>query len=403
LIPAHHEGYIDWNQYTANQQQIAHNANMKGAMIRGAPRNGGALLAGLLRCGHCGRKLHVAYSGTQGQCLRYNCQGAMINHGTGRCISFGGLRADQQVSAELLRRLQPLGIRAALTAIDRRSELGAEHFRHKELAVEQTRYEVLRARRQYDAVDPDHRLVANELERRWNEALAKLAACERDLASAQDSQPKPLTESERAALLQLGDELTLVWDHPASSAALKKRILRTVITEIVVGIEGEVVTLMVHWQGGDHTRVQFVKNKTGHHRYRVGDDVVSLVRQLARVQPDHGIAAILNRLGLRSGRGHTWTDMRIRTFRHDHQIPVYVEGERVARGELTLQETATALSVSTETVRRLIARKQLAATQACVGAPWIIRSDELRRIAEDVGAGKVAHTANPNQVSLELQ
>jgi excisionase family DNA binding protein len=403
LIPAHHEGYIDWDQYTANQQQIAHNANMKGAMVRGAPRNGGALLAGLLRCGHCGRKLHVAYSGTEGQCLRYSCQGAKINHGTGQCISFGGLKADQQVCEELLRRLQPLGIHAALAAIDRRAELRSEQIRHKELAVEQARYEALRARRQYDAVDPDHRLVANELERRWNEALTKLAMCERELAWAQENQPNQLTESQREALLQLGDDLLTVWNHPASSSALKKRIVRTVIQEIVVGIEGELVTLTIHWQGGDHTRHQFAKNKTGHHRYRVGDDVVSLVQHLARVQPDQGIAAILNRLGLRSGRGHTWTDVRVRSFRNDHQIPVYVEGERVARGELTLQETATTLNVSTETVRRLIARKRLTAHQACVGAPWIIRAADVQRIAEELRVGASPRTADPKQGSLELQ
>jgi excisionase family DNA binding protein len=403
LIPAHHTGYIDWDQYTANQRQIAHNANMKGVMVRGSPRNGGALLAGLLRCGHCGRKVHVAYSGTEGQCLRYSCQGAKINHGTGQCISFGGLKADQRVCEELLQRLQPLGIQAALAAIDRRAELSSEQIRHKELAVEQARYEALRARRQYDAVDPDHRLVANELERRWNEALTKLAECERELASAQENQPNQLTESQREALLQLGDDLLTAWNHPASSPALKKRIIRAVIQEIVVGIEGELVTLTIHWQGGDHTRHQFAKNKTGHHRYRVGDDVAALVQQLARVQPDQGIAAILNRLGLRSGRGHTWTDVRVRSFRNDHQIRVYVEGERVARGELTLQETATTLNVSSETVRRLIARKRLAARQACVGAPWIIRADDVQRVAEELRVGASPRTADPKQGSLELQ
>jgi len=403
LIAPHHEGYIDWDQYTANQQRIAHNANMKGAMVRGAPRNGGALLAGLLRCARCGRKLHVAYSGTEGQCLRYNCQGAKINHGAGQCLSFGGLRADQQVCDELLGRLQPLGIRAALAAIDQRAELSGERIRHKALAVEQARYEALRARRQYDAVDPEHRLVASELERRWNEALTNLAVREQELASAQESQPNQLTGAQREALLALGDDLLTVWNHPTSSAALKKRIVRTVIREIVVGIDGEIVTLTIHWEGGDHTQRQFAKNKTGHHRYRASDDIVALVRQLARVQPDQGIASILNRLGLRSGHGHTWTDVRVRTFRNDHRIAVYVDGERIARGELTLQETAAALNVSTETVRRLIARKQLAAHQACVGAPWIIRAEDVQCIAATFGTGASPRTADPKQTSLELQ
>jgi hypothetical protein len=101
LIPAHHQGYIEWDEYQLNQRQIAHNATMKGVLVRGPARNGGALLAGLLRCGHCGRKLHVAYSGTKGQCLRYDCRGARVNHGTEHCISFGGLRAVQDVSLQV--------------------------------------------------------------------------------------------------------------------------------------------------------------------------------------------------------------------------------------------------------------------------------------------------------------
>ncbi len=345
----------------------------------------------------------MAYSGTEGQCLRYSCQGAKINHGTGQCISFGGLKADQQVGEQLLQRLQPLGIRAALAAIDRRVQLSSEQTQHKELALEQARYEALRARRQYDAVDPEHRLVAQELERRWNEALTKLALCERELASAQQHQPNQLTDAQREALLQLGDDLLAVWNHPASSPALKKRILRTVVQEIVVDIDAELVTLTVHWQGGDHTQHQFAKNKTGHHRYRVSDDVVALIQQLARVQPDQGIASTLNRLGLRSGRGHTWTDVRVRSFRSDHQIAAYVEGERVARGELTLQETATALNVSTETVRRLIAAKRLEAHQACVGAPWIISAADVQRIGAELRVNTNPRTVDPKQRSLELQ
>ncbi|MGH9652356.1 MAG: recombinase family protein, partial [Bryobacteraceae bacterium] len=123
--------------------------------------------------------------------------------------------------------------------------------------------------------------------------------------------------------------------------------------------------MMLHWQGGDHTALEFLKNKTGHHRHASPDNVVQLVHDLARVQPDQGIVSILNRLGVRTGRGHTWTEGRLRTFRATHQISVYVDGERLARGELTLEETAVMLKSSTETVRRLIGRKLLVAQQAC--------------------------------------
>jgi DNA invertase Pin-like site-specific DNA recombinase len=118
LIPEHHEGYVSWVEYERNQRLIADNAQGMGSMARGSVRRGDALLAGLLRCGHCGRRLHVSYSGTHGFCVRYNCRGAHLNHGAERCISFGGLRVDAAVAAETLRLLAPLGIEAALRAID---------------------------------------------------------------------------------------------------------------------------------------------------------------------------------------------------------------------------------------------------------------------------------------------
>lgn len=154
LIPEHHEGYISWAEFERNQQLIADNANSKGFMARGAVRRGESLLAGLLRCGHCGRRLHVAYSGTDGFCVRYNCRGAHLNHGTEPCISFGGIRVDAAVAAEVLRVLASLGIKAALRAIEARRSDAAERRRQTELALTQARYEAELARRQYDRIDP---------------------------------------------------------------------------------------------------------------------------------------------------------------------------------------------------------------------------------------------------------
>ena len=169
LLKDQHEGYITWSEFERNQRVIADNATGKGsASARGAVRRGELLMAGLLRCGHCGRKLYVGYGGKAG---RYYCQGARVNHGVERCISFGGLRADHAVGAEVLRVLKPLGVDAALRALQaQRSEASAAQ-RQLELALQQAHFEASHARRQYDAVDPVNRLVAGELERRWNEAL----------------------------------------------------------------------------------------------------------------------------------------------------------------------------------------------------------------------------------------
>ena len=251
----HHEGYISWAEFERNQRLIADNANCKGLMVRGAVRRGDALLAGLLRCGHCGRRLHVSYSGTDGYCVRYNCRGAHINHGTRPCLAFGGLRVDAAVSTEVLRLLGPLGVEAALEAIAMREGENAETRRQAELAVTQARYEADLARRQYDAVDPANRLVAAELERRWNDRLAEVQRQEERLAAMAARRPDGLACEEKDRLMALGADLETAWSHPGAAAETRKRILRAVLEEIVATLTEERIELVIHWRGGDHTRL----------------------------------------------------------------------------------------------------------------------------------------------------
>jgi DNA invertase Pin-like site-specific DNA recombinase len=171
LLRDHHPGYITWEEFEANQRQLAANAAMRGDDTSGAAKSGPALLAGLLRCGRCGRKLHVGYCGTGGRVPRYYCRDGHLNHGTERCISFGGLRVDEAVVAAVLEAVQPAGVEAALHAWDQALRQGDDKQRALELALEKARYEAERARRQYDAVEPENRLVAGELEARWEQAL----------------------------------------------------------------------------------------------------------------------------------------------------------------------------------------------------------------------------------------
>jgi len=253
LIKDHHEGYITWEEFERNQRVIANNATGKGsATVKGAVRCGELLLPGLLRCGHCGRKLHGSYSGKLG---RYSCYGARTNHGTARCISISGLSIDIAVGAEVLRILKPLGIEAAVKAIESQTSETSAAQRQLELSLQQARYEAAHARRQYDAVDPANRLVAGELERRWNDALRTVHRIEGEIASIVAAKP-PLGEQERQRLMQLGADLELAWSHPAATAATRKRILRTALNEIVVRKDGAVINLVLHWQGGDHTALQ---------------------------------------------------------------------------------------------------------------------------------------------------
>ena len=209
LLLDHHEGYLSWTEFERNQRLIADNANRKGLMARGSVRRGETLLAGLLRCGHCGRKLHVAYGGAAGDVGRYHCKGGFINHGGDRCISFGSLRVDAAVGAEVVRLMKPFGVEAALGAIEQRRSQAMAKRRQVELALKQQRFEAARARRQYDAVDPDNRLVASELERRWNDNLIEVRRLEDEL-EAYDKQRQPfLDEQEREHLIRLGADLDI--------------------------------------------------------------------------------------------------------------------------------------------------------------------------------------------------
>jgi recombinase-like zinc beta ribbon protein len=226
---------------------IANNATGKGsATVKGAVRRGELLLPGLLRCGHCGRKLHVSYSGKLG---RYNCYGARANHGTARCISISGLGIDAAVSTEVLRVLKPLGIDAAVKAIEAQTCETSAAQRQLELSLQQAHYAAAHARRQYDAVDPANRLVAGELERRWNEALQTVNRIEGEIADILARRPPPLGEQERRQLMQLGFDLERAWSHPAATVATRKRILRAALNEIVVRREGAVIDAVLHWQG----------------------------------------------------------------------------------------------------------------------------------------------------------
>jgi excisionase family DNA binding protein len=403
LIVEHHAGYISWDEYESNRKLITDNANMKGNMVRGAVKRGGSLLAGLIRCGHCGRKLHVAYSGTKGDIGRYSCQGSMINHGGPRCISFGALRVDQRIAEEVLHRLEPLGIRASLDAIERKRVSEDERVRQKELALEQARYEAARARRQYDAIDPDNRLVASELERRWNDALVTQAQRQGELDALREQPADSLSGAARDELMRLGTDLPRLWNHPASAIEIKKRILRTVLKEVVVMKQDHIIRALLHWQGGDHTELEFETNRTGQHRWATDVETIDIVRALARTLADQGIAAVVNRLGKRTAKGLSWTAARICILRKDHAISAYREGERQERNELNVTEVAALLGISTPTVFRLIRIKRLPATQACLGAPWILRRVDVEALVTARSAIEGPQSADPNQLSIDLQ
>jgi hypothetical protein len=243
--------------------------------------------------------------------------------------------------------------------------------------LEKARYEAQRTRRQYDRVDPDHRLVAGELERRWNDALAHVAEVEAQLATLARRR-STLSEEQRQRLLTLGQDLTVVWAHPTASAALKKRLLRTVLHEIRIDTRQEPPEhlLRLHWHGGVHTELRVARNTVGKHDRATPLQALEVIRELSKVCHDQTIAATLHRLGYRTGTGKTWRAHSVACVRYQYRLPHFPK----EYDWLTLEQAAARLGVSATVIRRLIAQGTLPASQVVPSAPWIIHACDLQRL-----------------------
>jgi DNA invertase Pin-like site-specific DNA recombinase len=386
LIRDHHPGYINWDDYLHNQATLEANLAGRADERSGAPKRGPALLAGLLRCGRCGRKLRVVYSGNGGRVPRYSCSGGRVQRGTGACLNVGSLRLDEAVAARVLEAVQPVGIDAALDAGEQEARQDDEKRKALELALEKAHYQAGRAQRQYDAADPENRLVAGELEARWNHALQSVAELEARIQAAATQRPS-LQPGERERLAELGADLHQLWNHPAAPATLKKRILRTVLNEIVLDVANDPPRnlLWLHWSGGVHTRLSLPRNRSGQHGRTVSQEAVELIRELASVCNDQTIAAVLNRLRYRTGHGLTWRSSRVAGVRNYHGIPPCDPSP----DRLTLEQVADVLQVSNTVVRRLIQDQILPARQLVSCAPWVIRREDLALPAVQAAAQAV--------------
>src|SRR6266567_9077432 len=265
LIADHHSGYISGEEFVQNQQQLDANTMCDGEGS-GAAKTGAALLSGLLRCGRCGRKLQTVYSGSGGRVPRYTCRGDRGDRGSAHCQTVGSLRLDRAVVSSVLEAIQPVGIEAAWSMAESNRTEDEEKKAALDLALERARYEANRARRQFDAVDPENRLVAGELEARWNRALAQVAELERRVSEMENA-PIIVTNESRAELMMLCEQLPAVWEHPDAPVQLKKRILRTVLNEIIINPEQDpsMYRIRLHWAGGVHTELTIARNKTGQH------------------------------------------------------------------------------------------------------------------------------------------
>ena len=371
LIPGAHEGYVSWEEFERIAGAIRENTQGAGAV-----KNGPALLTGLLRCSRCGRKLTVRYTGSGHDVLRYSCVRGWLDNGEPRCIAFGGISVDEAIRREVLRVVQPAAIEASVLASQ---ELGRQQddildALHRD--VEAARYAAERAQRQYDASDPENRLVTAELERRWNVALQHVREIEERIeqhGAAADASPAASLEE----LYQLSQQLETIWTDPATSVRLKKRIVRTLIEEVLVDVDSSAseLVLTLHWKGGAHTEQRLPRRRRGQCSTQTSRELIEAVGVLARICNDDLIAGILNRNGHLTGRGNRWTRERVTALRSHHRIPCNKRDEQQPQPWMNLTDAAALLDVSPRTLRLAIDRGDISADHPFADGPWVISRD----------------------------
>jgi DNA invertase Pin-like site-specific DNA recombinase len=372
LIPDHHEGYINWDTYQRIERMLSENRARPDTPGTGAAKRGPALLAGLFRCRRCGRKPRVAYSGPNGDIPRYQCDLGAMETREPRCIAFGGQRVDAAVVAEMLRVVQPAAIEAAMLAVDRNRVAQEEVVRALELELKAAKYQADRARLRYDAVDPANRLVADELESRWNAALLRVREVEQRIA-IEAQQATPCAGIDRDALLRLADDLDRAWNDPHVTPQTKKRLLRCVVHEIVVDVDDakHEIILVVHWVGGVHTELRVGKRRRGENGVRTAKDLIEAVRLLALVLNDDMIAGVLNKNGFKTGRGNRWNQERVKSVRNNYAIAMHdVDPTQPVRW-MALKHAAAYAKLSTAALRRAAQRGDIPSQHPLPLGPWI--------------------------------
>ena len=311
FIPAHHVGYIDWAAYEENQRMIRRNSvNWQSDESMAVIRDGQGLLVGLIRCGHCGRKLHVRYWGGRGTNARYLCKGDYDDGGK-YCIGFGGASVDRRMSQELLKVISPFGLEASLKAIEELSAQDTAQRAALSSRLEQLEYEAKKAFEQYNSVDARNRLVAAELEGRWNQKLESIEDTKRRLSSL-DRERHVLSAEEEQRIHGMGEHFAELWESDSCPPAMKKMIFRTVVEEILVCSDTgkKILQFTIHWKGGVHTRLEMERPRSAAETV-TPTDALDIIRRMAVRHGDDEIASVLNRVGHLTGKGKRWNQNRV--------------------------------------------------------------------------------------------
>jgi DNA invertase Pin-like site-specific DNA recombinase len=351
LIPQAHPGYLTWDEYQANQQRLLDNGAARGADRRhGPPREGPALLQGLVICGRCGRRMTVRYHGRADRLLpEYLCQAVGIQRAEPLCQTVRGQQLDAAVGRLLVDTLTPVALEMALQVHDELVARSHEADRLRHQQVERARWEADLARRRYLSVDPDNRLVADSLEAEWNAKLRALTQAQEDYESRQPASAGAVPTPQRAEVLALAEDFPRLWQSPETPPRERKRLLRLLVEDVTLLRHETFIAAHVRFPGGTTTTLQVPLGRTSPRYGRVAPELLARIDQLLDEMPEAAMPAVLHAEGFCGPHGQPLDYAEVSRLRATRRLRGRYQRLR-ARGLLTGPEVARRLGVSAATL-----------------------------------------------------
>jgi DNA invertase Pin-like site-specific DNA recombinase/transposase len=383
VIHDHHPAYITWGQFERIRKMAESNRAAHRDQASTVIREGSALLQGIVRCGKCGRSMTIRYRGhtaRTGRAYPYYCchSGWTQQRSTAVCQSVGGHRIDSAVSRIFLEEMSKANLDIHLAALRQLDEPGEDAARQLGLQLERARYEAERIGRQYNAVEPENRVVARTLESRWNEALGHVQALQGQLAARRREQVLPLTNHEEQRIQQLAQDLPRLWSLQSVTDKDRKALLRAVFEEVQLLKNDRIVRIKFIWKGGAVTETSVELPRLSD-RVATSTDLIELIGKLATRHSDAQIARILIRRGMKTPRKQlAFTARHIASLRENHNIDSCPTTGQAAE-TYTVEQTAKLFGVSWPTIYSWLRLGVLSGEQLASGAPWAIQVTEADR------------------------
>jgi len=401
--------YISWEQYVRNRARLANNQNLYQADRHGVPRQGQALLQGIVVCARCARRMQLRYSGPQGQYPAYRCGEGHHTHHLPQCQEVRAIALDEAIAQRLLEALAPDQLALALAAVEQLEQETETLNKQWHLRIERARYEAERARRQYQSAEPENRLVARQLECQWEEKLRAVEALEQ----AQQRQALPaaraLDEAERNALLALGQDLPTVWHAETTTPADRKQILRLLIESVAIDAKRRrgYVEYTIVWQTGATESHWLIRRVPSFNEHPQLERLQERLRELSQAHKrDADIAAILNAEGLRSAHGHAFTSSNVWCLRQrwalcsSKEVPTGPHPLRWVDGTYSIAGAASAIGVTLGTVYQWVRQGRIQGQQISKGMPWKLSLSEDDIVTLQIYVKRVRRIKRSNREAL---